>query len=93
MTAIVPLFFPCCKSNKLLAKHKYVLGSDKKNAKLVHYTGIPRFTLLMWGHITKTAESDYRINRGYLVCSTKGEENRIKSKIAEIKTTEIEECL
>ena len=23
----------------------------------IHYTGIPRFTLLMWGHKTKTAEA------------------------------------
>ena len=30
-------------------------------------TGIPRFTLLMWGHIKKNAESENRINRGYLV--------------------------
>ena len=30
-------------------------------------TGIPRFTLLMWGHIKKTAESKKCVNRGYLV--------------------------
>ena len=29
-------------------------------------TGIPRFTLLMWGHL-KNAESEKRINGGYLV--------------------------
>ena len=30
-------------------------------------TGISRFTLLMWGHTKKTAESKNRVNRGYLV--------------------------
>ena len=30
-------------------------------------TGIPRFTLLMWGHIKKMAESESRVNQGYLV--------------------------
>ena len=31
------------------------------------HTGIPRFTLLMWGHIKKNEESENRVNRGYLV--------------------------
>ena len=34
-------------------------------------TGIPRFTLLMWGHKNKTHKSR-------LLSSTKGEENRIE---------------
>jgi len=30
-------------------------------------TGIPRFMLLMWGHIKKVKESENRINQYYLV--------------------------
>ena len=42
-------------------------------------TGIPRFTLLMWGHMKKIAERENRRNRGYLLCSsTKGKENKIE---------------
>ena len=41
-----------------------------------HSTGIPRFTLLMWGHKTKTAEAKTRKPR--LLSGTKGEENRIE---------------
>ena len=37
-------------------------------------TGIPQFTLSMWGH--KNAESENRVNQGYLISCTKGEENR-----------------
>ena len=60
-----------------------ILEGEKK------YTGILRFTLLMWGHI-KNAESENSVNRGYLVVS-KGRKigyriiNRAKSKIAENK--------
>ena len=32
-----------------------------------YITGIPRFTLLMWGPIKKNAESENRKNRGCLV--------------------------
>ena len=35
--------------------------------------GIPRFTLLMWGHIKKPRKQKPRKSR--LLCSTKGEEN------------------
>ena len=42
-----------------------------------NYTGIPRFTLLMWGHKKKTAESENRVNRVYLEV-LKGWENRIE---------------
>ena len=40
------------------------------------YTGIPRFTLLMWGHIKKRGMRKRRKSR--LHSSTKGEENRIE---------------
>ena len=43
----------------------------------ISFTGIPQFTLLMWGH-KKNMESENRINRGYLVHSTKEEENTIE---------------
>ena len=39
-------------------------------------TGIPRFTLLMWGHIKKRGNRKPRKSR--LLSSTKGEENRIE---------------
>ena len=39
-------------------------------------TGIPRFTLLMWGHKKKTRKQKPRKSR--LLISTKGEENRIE---------------
>ena len=42
-----------------------VLLKVRKSQK--QFTGIPRFTLLMWGHIKKPAESKNRVNRGYLV--------------------------
>ena len=41
----------------------------------------------------KTAESKNNINRGYLVVVLKGKEISIESKMAEIKTEEIKECL
>ena len=40
-------------------------------------TGIPRFTLIMWGHKRKTVEEKQRKSR--LLSSSKGEENRIES--------------
>ena len=39
-------------------------------------TGIPRFTLLMWGHIKNRGKQKLRKSR--LLSSTKGEENRIE---------------
>ena len=48
----------------------------------------------MWGHIKKRGKRKPRKSR--LLSSTKGKENRIdrvKSKIAEIETAEIKECL
>ena len=39
-------------------------------------TGIPRFTLLMWGHTKKTRKKKPPKSR--LFSSTKGEENRIE---------------
>ena len=39
-------------------------------------TGIPRFTLLMWGHIKNSGKWKPRELR--LLCSTRGEENRIE---------------
>ena len=39
-------------------------------------TGIPRFTLLMWGHIKKSGKQNPHNSR--LLNSTKGEENRIE---------------
>ena len=33
-------------------------------------TGIPQFTLSMWGH--KNAESENRVNQGYLISLLKG---------------------
>mgnify|MGYP007048583958 CR=1 FL=1 len=39
---------------------------------LFQHTGIP---LLMWGHIKKTAESENRINQGYLI-----EPNRLENQ-------------
>ena len=40
-------------------------------------TGIPRFTLLMWGRIKKMREQKLRKLRS--LSSSKGEENRIES--------------
>ena len=40
-------------------------------------TGVPRFTLLMWGHTKKMWKQKLRKLR--LLSSTKGEENRIES--------------
>ena len=40
------------------------------------HAGIPRFTLLMWGHIKKCGKRKPRKSR--LLSSTKGEENRIE---------------
>ena len=40
------------------------------------YTGIPRFTMLMWGHKKKMWKQKPRKSR--LFSSTKGEENRIE---------------
>ena len=40
------------------------------------YTGIPRFTLLMWGHTQKMWKQKPRKSR--LLSSTKGEGNRIE---------------
>ena len=37
------------------------------NMATYYITGIPRFTLLMWGHIKKNAESENCKNRGYLL--------------------------
>ena len=61
-------------------------------------TGIPQFTLLMWRH-TKKAERK-KVWKLRLLSSTQKEERRIenykpkgKSKITEIKTAEIKECL
>ena len=39
-------------------------------------TGIPRFTLIMWGHTKKTWKQKPRKSR--LLSSTKGEETRIE---------------
>ena len=63
----------------------------------MYSTGIPRFTLLMWGQIKKK-RGKQKPCKSRLLSSTKGEENRIvinrvKSKIEEIETKEIEECL
>ena len=43
---------------------------------LEFYTGIPRFTLLIWGHIYNRGERKPRELR--LLSSNKGEENRIE---------------
>ena len=48
-------------------------GSDEKP--YIVYTGIPQFTLLMWGHIKKRRKQKPRKSR--LFKSTKGEENNI----------------
>ena len=48
----------------------------KGQGTIIATTGIPRFTLLMWGHKNKTAEAKPRNSR--LLSSTKGEENRIE---------------
>ena len=56
-------------------------------------TGIPQFTLLVWG-LKKKKGSKNRVNQGYL-----GEENRIElwigvnRKSRKIETAEIKECL
>ena len=39
-------------------------------------TGIPQFTLLMWGHIKKRGKR--KPHKSRLLISTKGEENRIE---------------
>ena len=45
-----------------------ITGSSRAKGHFLNheYTGIPRFTLLMWGH-TKNRGSKNRLNRGYLV--------------------------
>ena len=59
--------------------------------------GIPRSTLLIWGHIKKQGKR--KTCKSRLLSSTQGEKkkdryiNQVKSKIAEIETAEIEECL
>jgi hypothetical protein len=41
------------------------------------YTGIPRFTLLMWGHIKRKTRKQ-KPCKARLLISTKGEKNRIE---------------
>ena len=52
--------------------HSRLLDFEKK---IVH-TGIPRFTLLMWGNIKNRGKRKLRKSR--LLSSTKGKENRIE---------------
>ena len=42
----------------------------------IPYTGIPRFTLLMWG--TKTKSRNQKPRKSRLLSSTKEEENKIE---------------
>ena len=44
---------------------------------MIKNQSLQAFTLLMWGQIKKTVESENHINRGYF-SSTKGQGNRIE---------------
>ena len=57
----------CCYQNGFFFLEKGIFNS----------TGIPRFKLLMWGHVKKPRKRKPRKSR--LLSSTKGEENRIES--------------